>query len=112
MQTHVCANFSRICTNILLLNAKVVKIALISRFWQNLTSLNLTCFYGPFSACLSAKFYFENAVCAKEFAFRRSALHYATLHRTKMHCSALQACTYWGILVGLVQSAMLGQHFF
>ena len=29
---------------------------------------------------------------------RRSALHYATLHRTIMHCSALQACTYCPIL--------------
>ena len=33
---------------------------------------NLTCFNGIFSACLCAKFYFENSVCAKEFSFRRS----------------------------------------
>ena len=67
MQTHVCTKFSRICAHFCLLNATVVKIALLLCSWHN-----LTWFYGIFSACLCAKFYFENSVCAKDLAFRRS----------------------------------------
>ena len=77
MQTQVCAKFSRICANVCLSNATVVKMTQISCFLHNLTkfSFNFTCFYGIFSACLCAKFYFENSVCTKYFAFRRSDLY-------------------------------------
>ena len=75
LQTHVCAKFSRMWAHFAFWAQQWWKWQIFFFFWPNLKkfSLNLTCFYGIFSACLCSKFYFENSVCAKDFAFRRSA---------------------------------------
>ena len=77
VQTHVCAKLSRICAIFFTFERKSGENCpnFVFLTQSDKVFFNHMCFYGIFSACLCAKFNFENAVCAKEFTFRRSGNH-------------------------------------